>query len=136
MFRAQKLIRFHHCDPAGIVFYPQYFVLMHELMEDWFSQGLEIDYAEFVRERGLGLPMVKLECEFLAPNPMGDVLTLELAVKRIGNSSLTLSVRGTARGRESLRATLTVVHASIPQMRPVPIPDELRSAMERFRAES
>ncbi len=136
MFRADKLIRFHHCDPAGIVFYPQYFVLMHELMEDWFSQGLEIDYAEFVREHGLGLPMVKLECEFLAPNPMGDVLSLELAVKRIGNSSLTLSVRGTARGRESLRATLTVVHASIPQMRPVPIPDALRSAMERFRAES
>jgi 4-hydroxybenzoyl-CoA thioesterase len=136
MFRAEKLIRFHHCDPAGIVFYPQYFVLMHELMEDWFSQGLEIDYAEFVRERGLGLPMVKLECEFLAPNPMGDVLTLELAVKRIGNSSLTLSVRGSARGRESLRATLTVVLTSIPQMRPVPIPDALRSAMERYRADS
>src|SRR5258708_16560351 len=136
MFRVDKLIRFHHCDPAGIVFYPQYFVLMHELMEDWCSQGLEIDYAEVVREHGWGLPMVKLECEFLAPNPMGDVLSLELAVKRIGNSSLTLSVRGTARGRESLRATLTVVHASIPQMRPVPIPDALRSAMERFRAES
>jgi 4-hydroxybenzoyl-CoA thioesterase len=134
MFRVEKLIRFHHCDPAGIVFYPQYFVLIHELVEDWFSQGLHIDYAEFVREHGLGLPMVKLECEFLAPNPMGDVLALELVVERIGNSSLTLSVRGTAKGRESLRATLTVVHTSLAQMRPVPIPEALRSAMDRFRA--
>ena len=134
MFRVEKLIRFHHCDPAGIVFYPQYFVLMHELVEDWFSSGLGIDYAEFVRERGMGLPMVKLECEFIAPNPMGNVLELELAVKRIGASSLTLSVRGSAKGRESLRATLTVVHTSIADMRPVPIPDRLRTAMEGFRA--
>jgi 4-hydroxybenzoyl-CoA thioesterase len=136
MFRVEKLIRFHHCDAAGIVFYPQYFVLMHELMEDWFSQGLKIDYAEFVRKQGMGLPMVKVECEFLAPNPMGDVLALELAVKRIGNSSLTLSIRGTAKGRESLRATLTVVHTSIAQMRPAPIPQPLRSAMERFREDA
>ena len=27
-FECDKLIRFHHCDPAGIVFYPQYFVLL------------------------------------------------------------------------------------------------------------
>ena len=134
MFRVEKLIRFHHCDPAGIVFYPQYFVLMHELVEDWFSQGLEIDYALFVRERGMGLPMVKLECEFLAPIPMGNVLALELTVQRIGNSSITLSVRGTANARECLRATLTVVHTSLGPMRAVPIPDPLRQAMERFGA--
>jgi 4-hydroxybenzoyl-CoA thioesterase len=134
MFRVEKLIRFHHCDPAGIVFYPQYFVLMHELVEDWFSQGLNLDYAEFVREHGMGLPMVKVECEFLAPIPMGHVMALELAVMRFGTSSITLSVRGTAQGRESLRATLTVVHTSIAPMRAVPIPQALRSAMERFRA--
>ena len=33
-FECDKLIRFHHCDPAGIVFYPQYFVLFNELVED------------------------------------------------------------------------------------------------------
>ena len=27
IFERKKLIRFHHCDPAGIVFYPQYLVL-------------------------------------------------------------------------------------------------------------
>ena len=34
-FESQKLVRFQHCDPAGIVFYPQYFVLVHELIEDF-----------------------------------------------------------------------------------------------------
>jgi 4-hydroxybenzoyl-CoA thioesterase len=134
MFRTEKLIRFHHCDPAGIVFYPQYFVLFHELMEDWFGQGLGIDYAEFVQTQGRGLPMVKLECEFVSPNPHGDVLSLELTVKRIGTSSIRLGVRGTARGRECVRATLLVVHVSIKEMKSLPIPDDLRAAMERFQA--
>ena len=25
-FEDDKLIRFYHCDPAGIIFYPQYFI--------------------------------------------------------------------------------------------------------------
>ena len=32
MFKQDKLVRFQHCDPAGIVFYPQYFVLFKELV--------------------------------------------------------------------------------------------------------
>lgn len=71
MFRAEKLIRFQHCDPAGIVFYPQYFVLFHELMEDWFNEGLGGNYAEYIREQGMGLPTVKVECEISCSEPDG-----------------------------------------------------------------
>ena len=34
-FERSVLIRFHHCDPAGVAFYPEYFVLFNELVEDW-----------------------------------------------------------------------------------------------------
>jgi len=132
MFVKEKLIRFQHCDPAGIVFFPHYFVLLQELIEDWFTEGIGQSYAEFVKQQGMGLPMVKVECEFLAPNSIGDILALNLSVRRIGNSSIVLSVRGIARGADSLRATLTVVHASLRDLRPVRVPDGLRSAIERF----
>ncbi|MBC7576171.1 MAG: hypothetical protein H7312_02260 [Tardiphaga sp.] len=36
-FTKKKLIRFHLCDPAGIVFYPQYFYLLSEAMEDFMA---------------------------------------------------------------------------------------------------
>ena len=65
MFVKEKLIRFQHCDPAGIVFYPHYFVLFHELVEDWFNEGIGESYAQFVKHHGMGLPTVKVECEFL-----------------------------------------------------------------------
>jgi DNA-binding MarR family transcriptional regulator len=38
-FRRPRLIRFSDCDPAGIVFYPQYFVMLNGLVEDWVNEG-------------------------------------------------------------------------------------------------
>lgn len=134
MFHKEKLIRFQHCDPAGIVFYPQYLVLCHELMEDWFNEGLGGDYAEFVLQRRMGLPIVKLEVNFLTPNRMGAVLEMSLALTQIGTSSLTLTIVATASGRESMRATLKVVHTSLDSLKAEPIPSDLRGAMQRFCA--
>jgi 4-hydroxybenzoyl-CoA thioesterase len=132
VFNRDKLIRFHHCDPAGIVFYPQYFVLFNELVEDWFNAGLGINYAWFHQERRLGTPMAHIECDFLAPSRIGETLTLSLAVKRIGRTSLTLAVEGRADVEPRLRATLVVVLASMDTHRPVPIEGELRTELERY----
>ena len=130
-FRRDKRVRFSHCDPAGIVFYPQYFVLFHELMEDWFNEALGEEYAPFVRG-GHGLPAVKVECEFLAPNPIGDVISFELTVAKLGASSVTMRIAGTARGVECVRATIVAVHASLHPLKSAAIPKALRAAMERF----
>ena len=44
-FERPVRIRFSHCDPAGIVFFPQYLVMSNALVEDWFNEALDIDYA-------------------------------------------------------------------------------------------
>ncbi|MDF6762844.1 acyl-CoA thioesterase, partial [Escherichia coli] len=36
-FERAARIRFAHCDPAGIVYFPQYLVLFNVLVEDWFT---------------------------------------------------------------------------------------------------
>jgi 4-hydroxybenzoyl-CoA thioesterase len=133
VFTREKRVRFHHCDPAGIVFYPQYFVLFHELMEDWFTEGLGEDYAAFVLG-GHGLPTVKVECEFLAANPLGDVITFALTVAKLGESSLTLRFVGRARGKECVRATVVAVHSALHPLKAVAFPAHLRIAIERFVA--
>jgi 4-hydroxybenzoyl-CoA thioesterase len=78
--------------------------MIHELMEDWFTEALGTDYAALVRDHGRGMPAVKVECEFLAPNPLGDVIAFELTVARLGASSVTVQVEGKARGMACLRA--------------------------------
>jgi 4-hydroxybenzoyl-CoA thioesterase len=131
-FECDKLIRFHHCDPAGIVFYPQYFVLFNELVEDWFNQGLGIDFARFHTEQKLGVPMGSIECRFVSPSKVGETLRLSLSVTRIGNSSLELSVAGTSGGEVRVQAKLTVVLASMLHHRSVPFSEEMRRKLEAF----
>ena len=41
-------IRFSHCDPAGIVYFPHYFDMFNGLIEDWYGQELGYDYAELI----------------------------------------------------------------------------------------
>jgi 4-hydroxybenzoyl-CoA thioesterase len=131
-FTTDKLIRFHHCDPAGIVFYPQYFVLFNELVEDWFDRGLGVGFARLHVEQRRGVPMRRLECDFLSPSRIGEVLTFALGLKRIGNSSLTAEVEAAAAGVVRVRATLVLVYLSLDTHRPVSIPDALRARLARF----
>ena len=136
IFRTEKVVRFHHCDPAGIVFYPQYFYLLHELVEDWFSQGLGVDFADLIGKQGKGVPLVKIDCEFVGTNRLGDVLTLELGIKHLGRTSITLAIKAIHEGRECVRASMTLVHATLrPTPKSTPIDALLRAAMERFLME-
>ncbi|MBL8481181.1 MAG: acyl-CoA thioesterase [Rhodocyclaceae bacterium] len=135
MFVASRVVRVQHCDPSGIVFYPKYFLLFHEVVEQWMVEGLGVDYADFVLRSGYSLPMVKIECEFMAPSRVGDQITFELGVERLGVSSVTLSLRGHGNGQERVHASLLMVHTAVKDMRAEPIPDALREAMLRFALE-
>src|SRR6476660_1323274 len=84
-FTVQKQVRFHHCDPAGIVFYPQFFYLLHEVQEDFLAH---IGFAEHLLiAGGTGVPIVDLKTEFLGMCRNGDQLTMTLELTRIGNAS-------------------------------------------------
>jgi 4-hydroxybenzoyl-CoA thioesterase len=136
-FRRERLIRFSDCDPAGIVFYPQYFVMLNGLVEDWID-ALGVGYRRLIIERRIGLPTVHVEADFKAVGHMGEHLALILAVERIGARSLTLQLRCAGRDdgitRMSLRQVLVttslVTHAS------VEIPADLRAAIAAFAATS
>jgi 4-hydroxybenzoyl-CoA thioesterase len=133
-FRVQRPIRFSHSDPAGIVYFPVYFDMFNGAVEDWFTQGLNIDYASMILDRRLGLPIVHAECDFLAPSRMGDTLTLGVLIERLGRSSLQLRINGEVDGQVRLSGSLTVVTTSLDGFASMPIPDDIRSAMELYQA--
>jgi 4-hydroxybenzoyl-CoA thioesterase len=134
-FVRERLIRFSDCDPAGIVFYPQYFVMVNGLVEDWVEEGLGVGYRRLIVERRIGLPTVRLEAEFRAVSRMGDRVRLQLAVKRLGGRSLTLDLRcmgWAADGSEELRMRVeqVLVTTSLETHRAIELPADLRSAIE------
>jgi 4-hydroxybenzoyl-CoA thioesterase len=129
-YRAEILVRFAHCDPAGIVFYPRYIEMFNNLVEDW-CRETGIPFAEIRGGQGMGLPTVHLEVDFIAPSRMGDVLRATLAVRTIGASSLTLDIvfRGPD-GADRVRGALVLVLVDAQSGRPIPIPDTVRAKLE------
>jgi 4-hydroxybenzoyl-CoA thioesterase len=133
VFESPKPLRFHHCDPAGIVFYPEYFVLFNELVEDWFNEGLGIDFASYHMDQRLGVPAVHVDCDFIKPSAIGEMLHLRLGVKKIGRSSLTLCIEGWVDEEVRARSTLIVVQASLDTRKSVPFSPELRENLARYQ---
>jgi len=85
-------IEWGDCDPAGIVFYPQYF--------KWFDAAAAalvaaagFPRADLVGKQGIVIPMVETRCRFLIPSRFDDELTLETTVTRFGRSSFDLQHR-------------------------------------------
>jgi 4-hydroxybenzoyl-CoA thioesterase len=135
-FESERRVRFGHCDPAGIVFFPQYLVMLNELVEDWFDRGLGISYAAFIGERRLGLPTVRLECDFTAVSRLGDLLTQRLSVQRAGRSSLALSIELHGAGELRLRARRKCSCARrCRRTARQPLPDDVRAALAPYVAQ-
>jgi len=132
-FRRPRMIRFSDCDPAGIVFYPQYFVMLNGLVEDWVSEGLGIDYHALISERRIGLPTVRLEADFRAVSRMGDQVMLGLSVERLGSRSMSLVLRcfEPASGELRMQVKQVLVTTSLESHRAVEIPQDLRAAILR-----
>ncbi len=135
-FTRQVPIRFSHCDPAGIVYFPHYFNMFNGLIEDWYTEELGVNYAELVLHDQHGFPFVHVETDFKIPSRMGEVLDLTLLIERIGRSSLTLVIVGHHDGVERLRARTVTAMMSLASRRSVELPASLRQAFEDYAAKT
>ena len=134
IYTTPKLIRFQHCDPAGIVFYPQYFHLLHEVQEDFLSH---IGFPEHeLIGQGFGLPIVDLKTRFVGMCRHGDRIDIALSLSRIGQASIGMHYEITSRpgsgsgGAEiKLVADAVVVFMRLLEGKAIAIPDALRLAL-------
>ena len=131
MFEKTERVRFGHCDPAGIVFFPRYFEMLNALIEDWFTDGLGIDYAQLIDTRRIGVPSVRLVADFQRVSRIGDLLSQRIAIRKLGRSSLTLDVRFDGADGTRVAFEQVLVCTSLDTHRPIPFPDDVRTALER-----
>lgn len=121
-------IGFKHCDPAGIVFYPRYAEMLHDTVENWFNHGLKIGFNNLHMNRHMGIPMVNLQVDFRIPSKLGDQLTSNLSVKRLGRSSMQMLVQICGPdGAVRVEGQLTVVFASLEKISSIEIPEDIKA---------
>ena len=131
-FTTQRLIRFSHCVPAGIVFFVNFFEMISGIVEDWFREAVHLPFQEMHLERRVGFPIVSTGCEFFRPCHLGDTLVLELAIARLGRASIEFDSRGRVGRDEKFRARHKVAMVSLDTFRSMPIPDDMRAKMRPY----
>jgi 4-hydroxybenzoyl-CoA thioesterase len=133
-FRSPQLVRFAHCDPAEIVFYPRFFDLFASVLEDWFAQALGSPFGtDFMGPRNLRIPSLAITAQFLIACRLSETIDFDLWVTRLGRSSIDLALQGSVAGEPRLRVAWTVCVIDYTTFKSTPIPEDLRERMRRFQ---
>ena len=131
-------VRFEHCDPAGIVFYPRYYAMVNLTIERFFEEVVGRSFHALHLKEGLGVPTVRIETDFRAPSRLEDRLAFALTIEAVGRSSVTfaIAVRGEGEGNDTVRLTtrhtLVAIDMATTRSRrwPEPIAARLRAIMD------
>jgi len=132
VFKTRITVRYEHCDAAGIIFYPNCFLFINRAVGDWFKTELGCDWLTYHIDRGLAIPTARLEVDFKAPSYMNDALDWEMRVTLLGTRSVRLAHEASCAGQTRIQVAHGLVVASKDDIKPVPIPDDIRAQMERF----
>lgn len=136
-FTTHAKVRFADVDAAGIVFYPRYFEMLNAAVEDWCADGLGWDFRRMHLELRIGIPTVRLECDFVKPSHLGDLLAIHLMPTRLGNRSLgaEFQITGTdqAGGEQTrIQGRAVLVCMALDTQTSIDWPPELRAKIEQF----
>ena len=137
--RMEIRVEWGHCDPARIVYNPNY--------HDWMEQGLVtlfeaagLDLAGKLAEepRFRGTPLVQGEAQYRAPARVGEIITLVSRVERFGGASFVIAHRFLRGDTVLVEARQTRVWGMAPEGDPdglttARIPDDVRARLSEPR---
>lgn len=124
-FTSVRKIRFDDVDGAGIVYYPQFFHICHEVFEDFFDEVAQRSYPQMITKDRLGFPTVAIESQFTAPLKYGDLAVVQMNVLSIGTSSLTMRYEFYRKedGEKCFYADITTVLMNLDTHQSQPLPE-------------
>ena len=132
VFKYTKKVRFAHTDPAGIVFYPRYFEMVNETIEEWF-ETVGFPFAEMHMEQKFGVPLVHIEADFSRPGRIGDELEFCLKILKVGGASFELEITAARKGEDCFKVRGVLAYMDLEQEKSAPLPDDLRAILEAWK---
>jgi len=133
-FTVREYVRWEDIDAAGIINYQAY-LRFFGLAEVELFRSCDLSYRTLFEELRIWLPRVHVECDFLVPVTLDELLTVEAWFSRIGTSSIHLAfaVRS-ERAPEVVVATGKYVLVSVEKgsFASVPVPLAVREKLAPY----
>jgi len=127
-------IEWGQCDPAGIVFYPQYLIIF-DTSTGWLFERTGLKPLAMRKKYGIvGIPIVEVGARFLVPCRFDDEVIVESEVSEWGRSSFTVRHRILKEGKLALEGFEKRVWAAPHPERPgaiqaQPVPAEIIASL-------
>ena len=131
IFKKDQIIRFAHCDPAGIVYHPNFYVMFNGLLEDLFREGLGLAWEKHSLKE-IVIPVVNIKTDFFKPFHIGDVGEMNMWISRLGKSSITVQIEFYKGDALHVKCEETMVCVNPDTGLSTPIPDTLRERMQKY----
>jgi YbgC/YbaW family acyl-CoA thioester hydrolase len=128
MATTQK-IRYSDCDPQGIVFNGNYARYWDDALTDWFeASGLG---GEGLGGTGVDVVTARIEMDFRASAGLGDTLETDIAVERVGNTSMTLTFTTSRLSDDTVvtEGREVLVFVDREDFRPTQVPDDVKNKL-------
>lgn len=123
-------VRFHECDPQGVVFNAHYLayadMASFECLDTLFGS-----YAE-LHQMGVDLVVAESNIRYRAACRYPDELVVDSYVERIGNTSLALRFDIRKADEPVVQVVNRYVWVDTESLRPTPPPAEVRDAFARY----
>ena len=129
-------VEFGDCDPAGIVFYPNFFRWMDASSRWFFTQCGVPPWRELLPVSGiLGTPLVDAGAKFLRPASYGDMIEVHTSItewgEKIFSHTHTITRDGMVLVEGWEKRVFARKHPTDPaRIQALPIPSDIRAACE------
>ena len=132
MFTYTTTIKLHDTDAAGILFFSNQFKMMHDAYEALID-GWGFGFARLLREKKYFVPIVHAEADYKAPLFVGDCISIDVKIDRIGTTSFAFAYTLHDQFRK-LVGTGKTVHVAVDKktQNKIPLPDEILSVLKKY----
>jgi len=126
-------IQFGDCDPAGIVYYPNYFRFFDNATAALLSAAFAMHKRNWLEHYGIaGIPMVDTGARFIRPSSFGDVVEIRSEITELGRSSFGVKHTLLRDGEVAIEAhekRVWVVRSDDGGIRSAALPDDVRKLL-------
>jgi acyl-CoA thioester hydrolase len=123
-------VRFHECDPQGVVFYAQYFAYFDVALTEMWREAFG-SYGEVVAA-GTDVVVVEAGATFRASARFDDELDVELRIDRLGTTSASMATAIRRDGAVLVEGRIAHVFVDAATMAKKPIPDDMRAGLQAY----
>lgn len=122
-------VYYEDTDAAGVVYYASYLRYLERARTEWL-RALGFEQSRLAREHGIAFAARSITVDYLKPARLDDQLHVIAEVDFLGRAQLRFAQRVQRGEQLLLTASMRVACLDADSMKPIAIPEQIRSTME------